>query len=210
MASRSCPCPRRRPSRALGTRYGQFDMDSMPPATTTSVSPVAMPCAASMTAFRPEPQTLLMVRAATFGGRPAWMAAWRAGAWPTPAEITLPMMTSWTSWGDRPERATASRTTIAPSWGAVNDLRAPRNLPVGRRTAERITGSRMLDRKSTRLNSSHLGISYAVFCLKKKKNMKIKPVLNEKNKKRYKHGITAEHDKTMPDKPKIAVMSDLK
>src|SRR5262245_65378716 len=25
------------------------------------------------------------------------------------------------------------------------------------------------DRKSTRLNSSHLGISYAVFCLKKKK-----------------------------------------
>src|ERR1035441_10847551 len=27
-----------------------------------------------------------------------------------------------------------------------------------------------LDRKSTRLNSSHLGISYAVFCLKKKLN----------------------------------------
>src|SRR5688500_19686254 len=29
-----------------------------------------------------------------------------------------------------------------------------------------------LDRKSTRLNSSHLVISYAVFCLKKKKNNK--------------------------------------
>src|SRR5258705_2002558 len=28
----------------------------------------------------------------------------------------------------------------------------------------------LLDRKSTRLNSSHLGISYAVFCLKKKKS----------------------------------------
>src|SRR5436853_4666844 len=27
------------------------------------------------------------------------------------------------------------------------------------------------DRKSTRLNSSHLGISYAVFCLKKKKQV---------------------------------------
>src|SRR5690242_21427481 len=27
-----------------------------------------------------------------------------------------------------------------------------------------------LDRKSTRLNSSHMSISYAVFCLKKKKN----------------------------------------
>src|SRR5690606_27838236 len=29
-----------------------------------------------------------------------------------------------------------------------------------------------IDRKSTRLNSSHVKISYAVFCLKKKKNMK--------------------------------------
>src|SRR3989442_8073210 len=28
----------------------------------------------------------------------------------------------------------------------------------------------ILDRKSTRLNSSHVRISYAVFCLKKKKN----------------------------------------
>src|SRR5262245_65978764 len=31
------------------------------------------------------------------------------------------------------------------------------------------------DRKSTRLNSSHLGISYAVFCLKKKKKKKNRP-----------------------------------
>src|SRR5205814_8647937 len=31
------------------------------------------------------------------------------------------------------------------------------------------TLSNASDRKSTRLNSSHLGISYAVFCLKKKK-----------------------------------------
>src|SRR5437870_10955091 len=33
-------------------------------------------------------------------------------------------------------------------------------------TAERINDTR--DRKSTRLNSSHVAISYAVFCLKKK------------------------------------------
>src|SRR2546426_9453948 len=32
---------------------------------------------------------------------------------------------------------------------------------------------RQLDRKSTRLNSSHLVISYAVFCLKKKKKNKL-------------------------------------
>src|SRR3712207_8432194 len=30
------------------------------------------------------------------------------------------------------------------------------------------TGTHLLDRKSTRLNSSHANISYAVFCLKKK------------------------------------------
>src|SRR5947199_6692441 len=36
--------------------------------------------------------------------------------------------------------------------------------------AEQLLGGGPRDRKSTRLNSSHLGISYAVFCLKKKKN----------------------------------------
>src|SRR5205814_9238171 len=40
-------------------------------------------------------------------------------------------------------------------------LVAPRGRPLERRCRR--------DRKSTRLNSSHLGISYAVFCLKKKK-----------------------------------------
>jgi len=34
---------------------------------------------------------------------------------------------------------------------------------------EYMDGGSLADRKSTRLNSSHLGISYAVFCLKKKK-----------------------------------------
>src|SRR5262245_63251665 len=38
-----------------------------------------------------------------------------------------------------------------------------------------------LDRKSTRLNSSHLGISYAVFCLKKKnKKLERRAVQEEK------------------------------
>src|SRR5437773_8158247 len=46
--------------------------------------------------------------------------------------------------------------------------------------AERIHGGRFgpdrheRDRKSTRLNSSHITISYAVFCLKKKKKKKKK------------------------------------
>src|SRR5690554_7648896 len=37
---------------------------------------------------------------------------------------------------------------------------------------QRVTVSSVLDRKSTRLNSSHVRISYAVFCLKKKKKKK--------------------------------------
>src|SRR2546426_7645261 len=43
-------------------------------------------------------------------------------------------------------------------------------------------GDRQRDRKSTRLNSSHLVISYAVFCLKKKKNN----ILSQCFKNRYK------------------------
>src|SRR5699024_11296040 len=34
----------------------------------------------------------------------------------------------------------------------------------------------LLDRKSTRLNSSHVSISYAVFCLKKKTNLVTKHI----------------------------------
>src|SRR3712207_8847285 len=37
------------------------------------------------------------------------------------------------------------------------------------RDRQRDGSGRVLDRKSTRLNSSHANISYAVFCLKKKK-----------------------------------------
>src|SRR5256885_4018025 len=51
---------------------------------------------------------------------------------------------------------------LGPSWRKVEDSRRdtkPRLMRIFIRS----------DRKSTRLNSSHLVISYAVFCLKKKK-----------------------------------------
>src|SRR5690242_21477080 len=38
-------------------------------------------------------------------------------------------------------------------------------------------GLQLLDRKSTRLNSSHMSISYAVFCLKKKRKQNILQML---------------------------------
>src|SRR5574341_1710115 len=40
----------------------------------------------------------------------------------------------------------------------------------------------LLDRKSTRLNSSHQLISYAVFCLKKKKNISTRKIAKKSNK----------------------------
>src|SRR2546430_13608592 len=45
----------------------------------------------------------------------------------------------------------------------------PRALQLDRRAGKRV---RQQDRKSTRLNSSHSQISYAVFCLKKKKTIR--------------------------------------
>src|SRR5215467_15346874 len=42
------------------------------------------------------------------------------------------------------------------------------------------------DRKSTRLNSSHLVISYAVFCLKKKKKKNKKHLIQKKKKNKQK------------------------
>src|SRR5690625_302799 len=42
---------------------------------------------------------------------------------------------------------------------------------VGRSAYTGLAGLHVADRKSTRLNSSHVAISYAVFCLKKKKKI---------------------------------------
>src|SRR2546426_6351144 len=62
--------------------------------------------------------------------------------------------------------------------GEENGILATRRIvPI----AETAVG-RTRDRKSTRLNSSHLVISYAVFCLKKKNNADIRQQINSTNK----------------------------
>src|SRR3712207_8057831 len=57
--------------------------------------------------------------------------------------------------------------------GAPGARRQPRGPRAHRARAQAVRADRAavagLDRKSTRLNSSHANISYAVFCLKKKK-----------------------------------------
>src|SRR5690625_5564626 len=63
------------------------------------------------------------------------------------------------------------RTALADSTAAPGGVSGDR-CPTVPRPAVSILSTR-LDRKSTRLNSSHVAISYAVFCLKKKKTHKI-------------------------------------
>src|SRR5258705_10283830 len=53
----------------------------------------------------------------------------------------------------------------------------PVNADVGTLQVKVTASDDSKDRKSTRLNSSHLGISYAVFCLKKK-NIVLKGILH--------------------------------
>src|SRR5256885_7792072 len=71
----------------------------------------------------------------------------------------------------RPPRSTLfPYTTLFRSHVAREPRVAPRLLRLGVvELATLLTACAPPDRKSTRLNSSHLVISYAVFCLKKKK-----------------------------------------
>src|ERR1022692_4027322 len=66
-------------------------------------------------------------------------------------------MQPWHSYGCGKSRGTPALRCTHP--------RLPDHPPTGQ-----AIDARTIDRKSTRLNSSHLVISYAVFCLKKKKN----------------------------------------
>src|SRR2546422_4575700 len=62
-----------------------------------------------------------------------------------------------------PTSATNGAATNSLAAADIRDIKAP---------VEIASGWFWLDRKSTRLNSSHGYISYAVFCLKKKKKKK--------------------------------------
>src|SRR2546421_1374775 len=63
-------------------------------------------------------------------------------------------------------RLTAS-STVGPRTGCSS--KTPMNASTAGRVSTPVRWRRSIDRKSTRLNSSHDQISYAVFCLKKKK-----------------------------------------
>src|SRR5438045_6617067 len=73
-----------------------------------------------------------------------------------PRSTLFPYTTLFRSPGSRPDEPQRDRS-----------LRERRLLGDARQAT--LPEGAISDRKSTRLNSSHLGISYAVFCLKKKK-----------------------------------------
>src|SRR5436309_11142975 len=87
---------------------------------------------------------------------------------------------------------TLFRSIVATSNGvvqAVEDTRISTRLEGGRNQTYQLRGkTAYVDRKSTRLNSSHVKISYAVFCLKKKKNNQKQEVKT----KRYLHNSTCD------------------
>src|SRR5438477_7128865 len=114
------------------------------------------------------------------------LARWRAGAVVLMAVGALMPLALARQARGRSARALAARDATAaaayltivtpspPRGGAGYDLP---QLLIRARALEELPGFSgrfeiYQDRKSTRLNSSHMSISYAVFCLKKKKLMK--------------------------------------
>src|SRR5438132_4887143 len=99
----------------------------------------------------------------------------------------------------RPPRSTLfPYTTLFRSHPQHGDAGGARGaLPRGRgrrRPARRRGLEPRGDRKSTRLNSSHTVISYAVFCLKKKKKTKTKITTRQKYNKTTKAVMHAENN----------------
>src|SRR5690625_6279829 len=82
--------------------------------------------------------------------------------------LSDPMGSVASKGAEQPEPITPRRY-LRPMWPPAKYQRWPAPETPGTRSwpLQRCVGS--LDRKSTRLNSSHVAISYAVFCLKKKK-----------------------------------------
>src|SRR5258705_10215103 len=87
-----------------------------------------------------------------------------------PRSTLFPYTTLFRSFPHRPAELLHGGLLVGRDHLAGHDLSHPPGGRIafcngGKATLEEV----LEDRKSTRLNSSHLGISYAVFCLKKKK-----------------------------------------
>src|SRR6266480_5642508 len=90
----------------------------------------------------------------------------------------------------RPPRSTLfPYTTLFRSKPTVTSPSAPSE----RAKAKSVPATTSLDRKSTRLNSSHMSNSYADSCLKKKKDNNL-------------HAQQISHEKTKPNRIKVGIV----
>src|SRR3712207_7733502 len=91
-----------------------------------------------------------------------------------PRSTLFPYTTLFRSPPDTFQRVTLRTTGHRPISLHSSGRRSLINLRSWRKTRQtemgEVMGDGLEDRKSTRLNSSHANISYAVFCLKKKKD----------------------------------------
>src|SRR3712207_8593828 len=88
-----------------------------------------------------------------------------------PRSTLFPYTTLFRSHADSPSLGKVAFAPPTPVWAGLTRGRLTLPGP-GESTS---SWSEEADRKSTRLNSSHANISYAVFCLKKKKNLRCSP-----------------------------------
>src|SRR5436305_11606208 len=89
-----------------------------------------------------------------------------------PHELTEAVEAALTDWQDnqKAERLWARDASLWTNNGEDKWLGWLDVVHEQQKTIARFRNFAIVDRKSTRLNSSHVRISYAVFCLKKKKN----------------------------------------
>src|SRR5690606_12672280 len=136
------------------TQYGQVLAAETSAATASLAARVTVPEASSDSAS-------ISQHAAMTGGTGEWRIT---GGASMPKSRSSPAYTSATSPRAARGRTGATWRTCASAPGAVIRLSV---LPTAASSVAQ--QGRDQDRKSTRLNSSHVKISYAVFCLKKKK-----------------------------------------
>src|SRR5690625_6625346 len=86
----------------------------------------------------------------------------------TIATTSAPDTTETTGATTDPETETGAAGEVSAEHNDADIMFAQMMIPHHQQAVE--------DRKSTRLNSSHVAISYAVFCLKKKTHTKIHPI----------------------------------
>ncbi len=133
------------PHLAFSTQYGTLDIDSTPPASTTSVNPVSIWSAPLMMASIADVHTRLIVTAGTVQGIPPSKAETLAMFKALGGSKQFPNLRSPMIAGSIPARSTAALIINPPSSGACKSFNNPPNVPIGLRQADTTTISFMYE-----------------------------------------------------------------